>query len=74
MMGDLALSARKYVRATRDVDVPVGVDESATGDLLACLVQCGFRPKRSPPVASLGALIVLQTDGSGDPSYPPNED
>jgi hypothetical protein len=60
VMGGLALATWKCVRATRDVDLLIGVGNHAPDQLLASLEAAGMRPKRKPPVARLGQLDVLQ--------------
>ena len=60
VMGGIAVSLWKHVRATQDVDLLVGVlpgDETA---LIGALQQAGFRPKRQPAVLQLGQLRLLQ--------------
>jgi hypothetical protein len=60
VMGGLALAAWKYVRATRDVDLLLGIDAKDIEPVLQKLYAAGLRPKRSPPVVSLGNLEVAQ--------------
>jgi len=60
LMGGLALSAWKHVRATQDVDLLIGVDGISVDDLIAKVQSAGYRPKRQPPVTSLGSLRILQ--------------
>jgi hypothetical protein len=57
--GGLALATWKHVRATRDVDLLVELAENKLDGLIQHLRGAGFRPKRSPPVTSLGQLDVL---------------
>jgi hypothetical protein len=60
VMGGLALAAWRHVRATRDVDLLVGVSEEDLEPLLSTLTSAGLRPKRQPAVTSLGSLQILQ--------------
>ena len=60
MMGGLALAAWEHVRATQDVDLLVGVAHSRVPELIDQLQPAGFRPKRSPPLLTLGNLRLLQ--------------
>jgi hypothetical protein len=49
VMGGLALAAWRHVRATRDVDLLIGVSEENLEPLLATLTSAGLRPKHQPP-------------------------
>ena len=60
VMGGLALATWKHVRATRDVDLLVDLGEKNLDQLIAQLRLAGLRPKRTPPVTSLGELDVVQ--------------
>ena len=60
VMGGLALAAWRHVRATRDVDLLIGVSEDDLGLLLSTLTSAGLRPKRQPPWTSVGSLQILQ--------------
>src|SRR5437762_1863774 len=60
VMGGLAVSAWKHARATRDVDLLVGVEAADVGALLETLRAAGFVPKRQPPVLRLGDLEIIQ--------------
>lgn len=60
VMGGIALSAWKYVRATRDMNLLVGVRETDIATLLQPLSEAGIRPKRQPPLVNLGGLQVVQ--------------
>lgn len=60
VMGGIALASWKYVRATRDVDLLVGLESKTVDDLLHVLRSAGVRPRRRPPVTSLGRLRVIQ--------------
>jgi hypothetical protein len=57
--GGLALSTWKYVRATRDIDLLVSIDENAIERVLRQLRAAGLLPKRDPPSISLGQLDVI---------------
>lgn len=60
VMGGLALSVWKHVRATQDVDLLVGLGPLDDRAVLETLQQQGFRTKRQPPVLALGALRIVQ--------------
>jgi len=59
-MGGLALAAWKYVRATRDVDLLVGIESRDLELLLQRLRAAAIRPKRTPPAVTLGKLELIQ--------------
>lgn len=58
--GGLALAAWKYVRATRDIDLLVGLEQTDLTQLLDRLQAAGIRSKRTPFVVRLGQLDVVQ--------------
>ncbi|HVA46546.1 MAG TPA: hypothetical protein VNH11_09245 [Pirellulales bacterium] len=60
VMGGIALASWKYVRATRDVDLLVGLEGRSVDELLAELRAAGVRPRRQPAVTSLGRLRLIQ--------------
>lgn len=60
VMGGLALAAWRHVRATRDVDLLIGVSNDDAEPLLSTLTSAGLRPKHQPPLISLGSLQILQ--------------
>ncbi|MHB1559697.1 MAG: hypothetical protein ACYC61_19795, partial [Isosphaeraceae bacterium] len=60
VMGGLALAAWRHVRATRDVDLLIGVPDADVETLLSTLTSAGLRPKHQPPLISLGSLQILQ--------------
>jgi hypothetical protein len=60
VMGGLALAAWRHVRATRDVDLLIGVPDDDVEILLSTLTSAGLRPKHQPPLISLGSLQILQ--------------
>lgn len=60
VMGGLALAAWRHVRATRDVDLLIGVSDDDVEPLLSALTSAGLRPKHEPPLISLGSLQILQ--------------
>jgi len=57
--GGLALSTWKYVRATRDIDLLVGIDGGQLEAVLGRLRAAGIRPKQDPPAVSLGQIDVV---------------
>ena len=60
VMGGLALAAWRHVRATRDVDLLIGVSQEHLESLLSTLTSAGLRPKHQPPWMSVGSLQILQ--------------
>ena len=60
VMGGIAVSLWKHVRATRDVDLPVGVSPEREAELMELLTDAVFRPKRQPPILQLGQFRLLQ--------------
>jgi hypothetical protein len=60
LMGGIALASWKYVRATRDVDLLVGLEGKSVDELLEQLRAAGIRPRRQPPVVNLGRLRMIQ--------------
>ena len=58
--GGLAMSAWKYARSTRDVDLLIGVDIRGSDKILSQLQSLGIRPKQNPPIISLGRLNIIQ--------------
>lgn len=67
--GGLALAAWKHPRATRDVDVVVGIGGQRPADVLRCVTDQGFRCKRDPAVVSLGSIQVLQLEYEPPDAY-----
>ena len=60
VVGGIAMAAWKYVRATKDIDLLIAVDSDDLERLLGRLAEAGIRPKRDPPLTSLGQLDVIQ--------------
>ncbi|HEY4760529.1 MAG TPA: nucleotidyl transferase AbiEii/AbiGii toxin family protein [Thermoguttaceae bacterium] len=60
VMGGFAMSLWKYPRATRDVDLLIGIDASQLDKILTQLRALEIRPKHSPPIISLGQLNIIQ--------------
>jgi hypothetical protein len=60
VMGGLALAAWRHVRATRDVDLLIGISDDDVEPLLSTLTSAGLRPKHQPPLISVGSLQILQ--------------
>jgi len=58
--GGIALAAWKHVRATKDVDLLLGVGRRDADRLLPTLQAAGIRIKSDPPWTSLGRLAVLR--------------
>jgi hypothetical protein len=62
VMGGLALSVWKRPRATRDVDLLVGIGGRRPEELLSALTGAGFRAKHTAPVRPLGTLQIMQLE------------
>src|SRR2546421_11779748 len=53
VMGGIALSAWKHVRATQDVDLLIGIGKADLNVVLRQLAGGQIRPKQDPPVMPL---------------------
>jgi len=60
LMGGAALAVWNYPRATRDVDVLLGIDSASFPSVMEHLTSAGFRPKKSPPLANIGGHSLAQ--------------
>jgi hypothetical protein len=60
VMGGLAMSLWKYPRATRDVDLLIGIETRQLDKILPQLQALGIRPKHSPPIMPLGQMNIIQ--------------
>ena len=60
VMGGLAVAVWQQVRATQDVDLLIDIGGQDTGPLLLQLASGGIRPKREPPVLTIGDQRILQ--------------
>src|SRR5262245_571059 len=60
VMGGIAVSFWKSVRATRDVELLIAVPETGLDPVLEALADAGFRAKWEPPVPKLGPLRIVQ--------------
>jgi hypothetical protein len=60
VMGGIAVSMWKHLRATQDVDVLAAVRPEEEAALIAHLEAAGFRRKREPPIVPLGDYRLLQ--------------
>ena len=60
LMGGLALSVWKRVRATRDVDLLVATAHVDLDGLLVELERAGIRPKHRPPILDLQSVRIVQ--------------
>ena len=60
VIGGIALAAWKHVRATRDIDLLLGIGRENLDPVLQRLAAAGLRPKRTPPVTALGHLELVQ--------------
>jgi hypothetical protein len=60
VMGGVAVSIWKHARATKDVDLLVGIQADAVAGLLKPLVAAGIHPKRLPPVIAIDDVHIVQ--------------
>jgi hypothetical protein len=60
LMGGIALSAWKHPRATQDLDLLIAIDETEWDAVLSHLANAGIRPKRIPPVLTVGQQRIVQ--------------
>ena len=60
VIGELALTAWKHARYTRDADVLVAVDRHRVGDIVAALTAAGFRPRHDPPLRVIDGQGIVQ--------------
>ncbi|MCO6044997.1 nucleotidyl transferase AbiEii/AbiGii toxin family protein [Aeoliella sp. ICT_H6.2] len=60
LAGGLALAVWGYPRATRDVDLLIGVESSEFDTLLTTLTSHGCRPKHTPPLIPVGPYHIAQ--------------
>jgi hypothetical protein len=60
VMGGIALSAWKHPRATQDVDLLVSLTGTDENLLLPQLAAARIRPKRQPPILTIGQLRIVQ--------------
>jgi hypothetical protein len=60
VMGGISLAAWNHIRATRDVDLLMAVEESAIDPILQALGAKGCRPKKTPPVVTVGEHHFVQ--------------
>src|SRR5207249_1088754 len=60
VMGGLALAVWNHVRATRDVDLLVGLGQADVNQVLKKLSEAGIRAKGANPLVKIGNLRTLQ--------------
>lgn len=60
LMGGIALAVWNYPRATRDVDLLIGIEGGEIESVVGCLEASGCRPKRSQAVVAVGTHRFLQ--------------
>lgn len=60
LMGGAALAAWHHPRATRDVDLLIGVQSESIDPIIAQLVAAGCRPKSEPTLVTMGTLHFAQ--------------
>lgn len=60
VMGGISLASWGRIRATRDVDVLMAVEPEAVNATIALLRQHGFKPKKHPPIATVGEHRFVQ--------------
>jgi hypothetical protein len=59
-MGGIALTVWNHPRATRDVDLLVGIDSDNLQSVIDRLFSSGCRPKKSPPLITIGSHHFAQ--------------
>jgi hypothetical protein len=60
LMGGAALAVWQHPRATRDIDLLIGVDIENLDAVIGRLAAAGCRPKKDPPLVTLGSLRFAQ--------------
>jgi hypothetical protein len=60
VVGGLALAVWKHVRATKDIDLLLGIGAHDLQPVLERLLAAGLRLKRDPPAIALGHLQLVQ--------------
>jgi hypothetical protein len=60
LMGGAALAVWQHPRATRDIDLLIGVDSQSLEAVISRLTAAGCRPKKYPPLTTLGLLRFAQ--------------
>ena len=60
VMGGISLAAWNYIRATRDVDMLIGIDAPNVTPVLTALAPLGFRPKKSSALVTVGEHHFVQ--------------
>ncbi len=60
VMGGVAVATWNHFRATKDVDVLLGIGGQEAGEIIAHLGRFGFRPKRDPPVLTIEGNRIIQ--------------
>jgi hypothetical protein len=60
VMGGISLAAWHHIRATRDVDLLIALDRSSVDAVLRVLKTRGCRPKKAPPIVTVGEHHFVQ--------------
>lgn len=60
IMGGVALSVWRHLRSTHDIDLLVDPGSVSIDQILDQLYRAGLRPKKSPPIVSVGSLRIVQ--------------
>jgi hypothetical protein len=60
VLGGLAMARWKCLRATRDVDLLLSAGEREPSQLIETLRAAQIRPKRDPPLTTVGRLDLIQ--------------
>ncbi len=60
LIGGIALAVWSHPRATRDVDLLIGVDSTGIEPVIERLRACGCRPKKLPPLITVGTHHFVQ--------------
>jgi hypothetical protein len=60
VMGGVAVSAWRHIRATHDVDLLVAIDDNQLVDVLRELARGGFHCRRLSPILTIGNTRIIQ--------------
>ena len=60
VMGGIAVSAWRHIRATHDVDLLVELDEDQLPETLGVLAKGGFYCRRLPPILTIDEARIIQ--------------
>src|SRR5688572_29565287 len=60
VMGGIAVSAWRHIRATHDIDLLVALDDSQLPEALGALAKGGFYCRRLPPILTIDDTRIIQ--------------